>query len=96
MTVKFTTDKKDLKLIFAIAERAIAMAAARGEKVDAQCITMDLSATHARTPLRLEELAGANDFNFAHDVFGISHNINRETGALENHFSPRYTSRFAA
>lgn len=52
--------------------------------------SMDISVVHAHTPLRLAELADADDFNFAHDICGISHHLNRNTGELEDCFVPRF------
>lgn len=54
-------------------------------------IRMDISATHAKCPLRLHELADADDGNFAHDIFGIDRHLSRETGELENFFLPRFS-----
>jgi hypothetical protein len=52
---------------------------------------MDITACHLNgCPLRLGELLGADDANFAHDVFGIRRHLNRETGKLEDCFCPRY------
>ena len=38
-----------------------------------------------------EELAEADDFNLAHDVFGIHRHIDEATGELRDCFVPRYT-----
>ncbi len=46
-------------------------------------------------PLRLADLLAADDFNFAHDVFGIMRHIDRRTGRLDNHFVPRFCSESA-
>lgn len=55
-------------------------------------LEMDLIACHLNgNPLKLKELLAADDFNFVHDLAGISRHINRETGALEDCFSPRYS-----
>lgn len=52
---------------------------------------MDITAVHANgTPLRLADFLAADDFNFAHDWFGIRRNLDRETGALINCFLPRF------
>jgi hypothetical protein len=53
---------------------------------------MDLAAVHALNPLRLQELAEADDGNFFHDMGGIAKNLNRRTGRLENCFVPRYSA----
>lgn len=54
-------------------------------------VMMDLTATHNNgCVLRLAELLAASDADFAHDVFGIRRYLNRDTGALEGCFVPRY------
>lgn len=55
-------------------------------------IMMDISACHISNPLRLEDLLGADEFNFMHDVLGIYRHIDRDTGALKNSFSPRFSA----
>jgi len=52
---------------------------------------MDIAATHAIMPLRLEELADADNFNFFHDMGGIARHLNRKTGEMEDCFVPRFT-----
>lgn len=55
-------------------------------------LSMDLTACHCNgAPLKLKELLAADDFNFVHDVAGISRHINRDNGQLEDCFSPRYS-----
>jgi len=54
---------------------------------------MDIQAAHITYPLKLKELLAADNFNFMHDVCGISNNINRETGELENCFVPRFARK---
>lgn len=56
-------------------------------------VAMDLSAVHATRPLRLAELANADDFNFAHDMVGIARHLDRETGELGGCFVPRFARR---
>nr|WP_312294666.1 hypothetical protein [Brevundimonas diminuta] len=59
---------------------------------------MDICAVHANgTPLRLADLLSADDFNFAHDWYGIRRHLDRETGQLRACFSPRASAHsFAA
>ncbi len=55
---------------------------------------MDLVACHANgCPLDFERLSDADDFNIAHDVFGIRRHLDRETGQLTDHFLPRYAAK---
>lgn len=49
---------------------------------------MDVSAAHLDIPLQLDQLLHADEYTFAHDVIGIHHHINRETGKIER-FVPR-------
>jgi uncharacterized protein DUF6874 len=85
----------DATLITDIARRAVKFAKANGQKVNFVDVMMDLMAAHKCNPLRLRDLFNADDFNFAHDVFGIARHLNRKTGCLEDHFSPRFTDREA-
>jgi len=57
---------------------------------------MDLSVVHWFTPLRLADLLAADEANFVHDISGITRHLDRETGKLMNHFSPRYTAKVNA
>ena len=53
---------------------------------------MNVTACHVNgNPLRLEDLLAADDFNFAHDVFGIDRHICRDTGKRTNCFRPRFS-----
>lgn len=91
MMISFSTNKTDDKLIKRIADRAVAMAASNNIDYAIRDAEMDITAAHANgCQLRLKELLSSDEFNFAHDVFGIRLNLNRQTGKLENHFWPRY------
>lgn len=95
--LKFTRDKAALALIEECARRAAAMDLEANGPANSGGVlhhTMNLSACHASgNPLRLSDLLQADDFNFAHDIFGIDRHINRATGKLENFFSPRFLAR---
>lgn len=55
---------------------------------------MDIAATHANgCRLNLDALLAADDFNFAHDVFGICRHLDRDTGQLGGCFRPRLAAR---
>lgn len=89
--IKWNATKAEFDIINRIAERAVKMANEhkRGSyrKMDA---IMDVEACHCNgMPIDLERLLNADNFNFAHDVFGIRRHINRDTGQLENCFVPR-------
>jgi hypothetical protein len=86
MRVHFVQDQKDSQTIAAIAGRANAQLG-----LDRLLIEMDVSATHANgCPLRLSELLAADDWNFAHDVQGISKRLHRNNGRLPGWFVPRF------
>lgn len=88
--IKWDTTKKDSKLIFKIAERAVKLAKKFGGEYNFQTASMDITAAHANgCELDLQKLLDAPDGDFGHDVFGIRRHINRETGELENCFLPR-------
>ncbi len=92
--VKFTETKHETAIIHRIAERASRMAASFGVPYPVFDATLDVSACHSNgCALRLADLLAADDTNFAHDVFGIRNAINRDTGALENCFRPRFALR---
>jgi hypothetical protein len=89
--ISFNVVGEDQDTIRAIAKRAMAMAKAHRITYPFLDCLMDLQATHANgCPLKLQDLLAADDFNFAHDVFGIRRHINRQTGQLEDCFLPRY------
>lgn len=92
--VSFDVSKDEHSIIAGIADRASAMALQNKVEYSAVDAEMDVTATHANgCPLRLRELASAEPFDFAHDVFGIRRHLNRSTGALEDFFVPRYAAR---
>lgn len=87
--IKWDASKEDAKLIDLISERACKMF----EGCVFINIQMDITACHLNgTPLMLKELLTANDFNFSHDMCGISKNICRKTAKLKNHFLPRFSA----
>lgn len=88
--INFKASKHDADTIEAIVLRAENLRETiNGQETDRLSLTMDLTATHLNgTPLRL----AADDFNFAHDVFGIERHINRRTGKLQNCFLPRFAA----
>ncbi|MFA5301013.1 MAG: hypothetical protein WC389_22700 [Lutibacter sp.] len=91
--IQWTTSKQTQKVEEKIAERAVTMAKKYQIQYDKLTALMDIDACHSNgNPLKLQSLLDADDFNFAHDVFGIRDNLNRETGKLEHCFSPRYSA----
>lgn len=79
----------DMEKIHQIAKRASALF----PQIDFVFLSMDITAAHLDCPMNLDDLLGARDEDFFHDVAGIVSNINRETGKIENCFCPRYARR---
>ncbi len=53
-------------------------------------LVMDIEAVHSNgCKLDLDKLFEFDDFNFYHDISGITVNLDRETGKLQNCFVPR-------
>jgi hypothetical protein len=74
-----------------IVDRAFTLCAENGiptgEKINLQ---MDLVACHNHgCRINFRKLLNAPDFDFLHDILGIGHHLNRETGQLEDFFLPR-------
>lgn len=90
--ISFKTTSEESELIDAIIDRAEKLAQENNRKFDYVSCRMDITAVHANgNPLLLLDLLSADDFNFAHDVFGIEDHLNRQTGILEDFFSPRFS-----
>ena len=109
--VSFRISKADKALIPGIVARAIPLTkvdrynamekevGARIKEVEARRLnlSMDLCATHANgCPLDFQILAGFDDFNFFHDIDGVSSRLDRETGKLTRFFVPRCAKHTAS
>lgn len=92
MTVKFDYD--NLETVSRITDRAMALAAKHNIDYDPLICMMDLVACSGNgNPMDFDRLLTADEFDFAHDVFGIRRHIDRETGKLTGCFSPRFSIR---
>ncbi len=91
--VSFDLEPGRIESVTRIVDRAEKMASELGMKFDRMSVSMDIIACHANgCPLKLESLADADDFNLAHDVFGIGRHIDRTTGKLTDCFLPRFAA----
>lgn len=94
MTISFDITARERRTIAAIVKRAMKMAEEAGHPRDCKDMQMNLAATHCNgNPLRLDDLLQADDFNLAHDVFGIERHLDRTTGKLTDCFVPRFSAR---
>lgn len=95
--LQWSKSRVEMELISKIAARAVARAKRYGVDYSPSQAVMDIDACHSNgCPLDLVELAAwsesdnpGDQIDFSHDVFGIRRHINRDTGKLENHFTPR-------
>lgn len=97
--ISFQTTQGEAALISKIAERAdreiYRPAAFSQTRLDTE---MDLTACHANgCPLDLEKLLLADRVNFAHDLLGIRHHLDRDDnsptgGKLKDCFFPRFAA----
>ncbi|GLK77997.1 hypothetical protein GCM10008171_32510 [Methylopila jiangsuensis] len=86
--VSFAVSAADRALVDKIVSRALADGLIR--KRERLSTEMDLCATAANgCPMDFAKLLAADDFNFAHDLYGIEDHLDRATGRLLNHFRPR-------
>lgn len=88
--IDWKIQQNDCALVEKIVDRAEILYDSVMRPFDRKTVMMDIVACHLNgTPLDLEKLLKAEDFSFAHDVFGISGHMNRETGKIERNFLPR-------
>lgn len=84
--INWDASTEDIINIEKIADRAEKLTTVK----DRLNLTMDITACHLNgCALNLEKLLSADDFNFLHDLYGISNNLDRTTGKLMNCFLPR-------
>jgi hypothetical protein len=88
--LKMTSHHDKTATMIRIVDRAIGMAAEHRIKYDRMSAILDLTFAARQFDLDLAALEEADDFNFAHDVFGIANHINRTTGKMEDNFIPRF------
>lgn len=84
--------KEEFKIIAAIAKRAEEMDLLMFDRLS---LIMDLQHATEEFNLRFEEFLNADDYNFAHDIWGIQKNFNRETQKMDNCFIPRFAGRYS-
>jgi hypothetical protein len=91
--MNMTATREDTEMIAEIAKRFVDLCKGMGQNVERISIIMDLTAAHTNgCPLRLQELAEADDFNLIHDVMGINQHLDRNTGTLTDCFVPRFAA----
>lgn len=76
-----------------IASRATAIfRKANGDSPAPAVIAGLIKVAHDRRPLRLAEMAEADDLNLIHDVAGIINHMDFATGEMRDCFLPRFTA----
>lgn len=86
--VQFRSTREEMKAIVRIVRRFLKLSEWGDESY--QTLVMDLDATNSNgCPMDFAKMEEADDFNLAHDMYGIHRHLNRETGQLENCFLPR-------
>jgi hypothetical protein len=88
--LNFKVSTEDRELIDKIVDRAVECGLL--VKKDKMWLIMDLTACHNSCPLRLKDLLEGDRIDFIHDVAGIHHHLNRDTGELMDFFLPRYAA----
>lgn len=96
--VQFTASKTETVAISQIADRVEALQRLRKFPADVwdsrTSLMMDIEACHCNgNPLDLAKLLTFPAFDLKHDLLGIARHLDRETGALRDHFSPRASDR---
>ena len=75
-----------------IADRAgSAIVKASGGRMTFMMDMLAADGVNGNAPIDFDALLAADDFNFTHDVCGIARHMDRSTGKLGNHFSPRFS-----
>ena len=93
--LKFSATRAEEDVISQIADRAAAMLDKFDVEYTYTTLLMDIEVCHSNgMPLDLIGLQAAPDGDFAHDIGGIRRHINRETGAIEDCFVPRYAADY--
>lgn len=86
---KIIAPPAEARLIMRIVDRFVEVTGYKGSRL---VIEMDVTACHLNgNPLRLEDMLAGSASDLAHDVAGIRSHIDRDTGKLQNCFSPRYS-----
>jgi len=80
----------DTKKIVKIVNKYVKMLHKLGQGFDSEKINviMDISAAHLSCPMDLDKMI-KDEVMLGHDVTGIRHHLNRDTGLLEHCFLPR-------
>lgn len=86
--IKWEATKEELLKMSEIYNRYKKMIGSGGRpKMD---FIMDIEATHCNgCPIDLDKLLDTPDFDFMHDIAGITNCLDRETGKLKDCFLPR-------
>ena len=84
--------REDYDLFAKIANRAVELYKKLGHDLKYMTVEMDLQVVHHTRPLKLQEMLDSDNGNFGHDIAGINRHLNRDTGEMEDAFTPRFTA----
>lgn len=89
MEVEFS---KNVEMAAKVADRASAqIVKASGGRVSFIMDLMAADGVNGNPPIDFDRLLAADEFNFIHDVCGITRHLDRETGKLTGCFLPRFS-----
>jgi len=86
---KMNTTRDEVETMSKIVNRVLALGVFKAEKIH---LMMDLEACHAVCPLRLADMLTAANADLIHDILGIYHHLDHETGELQDGFLPRFAA----
>jgi len=94
MDVQFS---ENLSIVAKIADRAgSGIIMASGGRIAFMMDMLAADGVNGNDPIDFQALLAADDFNFMHDVCGITKHLDRDTGKLVDHFRPRFSRHRSA
>lgn len=85
-----------LSIVAKIADRAgSSLIKAAGGRTSFMMDMLAADGVNGNSPIDFDGLLNADEFNFLHDVCGITRHMDRETGKIGGFFSPRFSRQKA-
>lgn len=89
MNVDFTTTREQDDLIRRICERLEQRPQPKAYRRINMSMDLAAACNNGNPPMNLQKLLDSSDFDFVHDLDGISNHISHETGKIGGCFLPR-------